>query len=104
MLLNYGSRTVVLQEQLTLVPFLPWISAGPRAWRRTGTSACERARQHEVGERIHGFTVSQVCTAQLVAQPRPQGELASLSLPLVPPCFTVGSTEWSLQVKGFPDS
>ncbi|XP_044770958.1 presequence protease, mitochondrial isoform X6 [Neomonachus schauinslandi] len=34
--------------------------AGPRAWRRTGTSACERARQHEVGERIHGFTVSQV--------------------------------------------
>nr|XP_004409406.2 PREDICTED: presequence protease, mitochondrial [Odobenus rosmarus divergens] len=34
--------------------------ASPRAWRRTGTSACERARQHEVGERIHGFTVSQV--------------------------------------------
>uniref|UniRef100_A0A8C8X2P7 Pitrilysin metalloproteinase 1 n=1 Tax=Panthera leo TaxID=9689 RepID=A0A8C8X2P7_PANLE len=28
-------------------------------WRR-GTAACERALQHEVGERIHGFTVSQV--------------------------------------------
>lgn len=80
MLLNYVSPTVVLQEHLTSVPFLPWSSASPQAQKRDAT-ACERAQQYEVGERIHGFTVSQVSAVHLVAQPRAQspGELASLS-------------------------
>lgn len=73
MSLNYVSHTVVLQERLTLVPFLLWSRASPQARRRRATTACERARQHEVGEQIHGFTVSQVCMAHLVAQARPQG-------------------------------
>lgn len=72
-LLNYVSHTVVLQEHLTLVPFLLWSRASLQAWRRKATTACERAQQHEVGEQIHGFTISQVCMAHLVAQPRPRG-------------------------------
>ncbi|XP_047599401.1 presequence protease, mitochondrial isoform X1 [Lutra lutra] len=55
-----GGHTVVLQEHLTLVPFLPWSSASPQARKRRDATACERAQQYEVGERIHGFTVSQV--------------------------------------------
>ncbi|XP_036198308.1 presequence protease, mitochondrial isoform X3 [Myotis myotis] len=35
-------------------------SAHPRAWRWNSTKACERALQYQVGEKIHGFTVSQV--------------------------------------------
>ncbi|XP_016069907.1 PREDICTED: presequence protease, mitochondrial isoform X2 [Miniopterus natalensis] len=31
-----------------------------RAWRWSSTKACERALQYQVGEKIHGFTVSQV--------------------------------------------
>ncbi|KAM8804240.1 presequence protease, mitochondrial [Rhynchonycteris naso] len=31
-----------------------------RAWRWSGTRACERALQYRVGEKLHGFTVSQV--------------------------------------------
>lgn len=31
----------------------------PRAGRRKGTKACERALEYEVGKRIHGFTISQ---------------------------------------------
>ncbi|XP_054447557.1 presequence protease, mitochondrial isoform X2 [Pteronotus mesoamericanus] len=34
--------------------------ASLRAWRWRSTKACERALQYEVGEKIHGFTVSQV--------------------------------------------
>ncbi|XP_037012447.2 presequence protease, mitochondrial [Artibeus jamaicensis] len=42
---------------------LRWLScrgAHGRAWRWASTKACERALQHRVGEKIHGFTVSQV--------------------------------------------
>ncbi|KAM7159472.1 presequence protease, mitochondrial [Molossus nigricans] len=35
-------------------------SANPRTWRWSSTKACERALQYRVGEKIHGFTVSQV--------------------------------------------
>ncbi|XP_029811459.1 presequence protease, mitochondrial [Suricata suricatta] len=35
-------------------------SAGLGARRTSGTTACERARRHRVGQRLHGFTVSQV--------------------------------------------
>lgn len=35
-------------------------SANGRPWRQGSTKACERALQHRVGEKIHGFTVSQV--------------------------------------------
>ncbi|XP_042846870.1 presequence protease, mitochondrial isoform X3 [Panthera tigris] len=48
-----GVRTRSLLERLR-----GGASLGAR--RRRGTAACERALQHEVGERIHGFTVSQV--------------------------------------------
>ncbi|XP_046923091.1 presequence protease, mitochondrial isoform X2 [Lynx rufus] len=48
-----GVRTRCLLERLR-----GGASLGAR--RRRGTAACERALQHEVGERIHGFTVSQV--------------------------------------------
>ncbi|XP_036136152.1 presequence protease, mitochondrial isoform X2 [Molossus molossus] len=34
--------------------------ANPRTWRWSSTKACERALQYRVGEKIHGFTVSQV--------------------------------------------
>ncbi|XP_045042720.2 presequence protease, mitochondrial isoform X2 [Desmodus rotundus] len=34
--------------------------ASVRAWRWGSSKACERALQHRVGEKIHGFTVSQV--------------------------------------------
>ncbi|VCX40263.1 unnamed protein product [Gulo gulo] len=34
--------------------------ASPQARKRRDATACERAQQYEVGERIHGFTVSQV--------------------------------------------
>ncbi|XP_032205756.1 presequence protease, mitochondrial isoform X2 [Mustela erminea] len=34
--------------------------ASPRARKSRDATACERAQQYEVGERIHGFTVSQV--------------------------------------------
>lgn len=45
---------------LTLMTFLNCSSAHPRAWRWNSTKACERALQYQVGEKIHGFTVSQV--------------------------------------------
>ncbi|XP_049480444.1 presequence protease, mitochondrial isoform X3 [Panthera uncia] len=48
-----GVRTRSLLERLR-----GGASLGAR--RRRGTAAWERALQHEVGERIHGFTVSQV--------------------------------------------
>ncbi|CAK6432881.1 unnamed protein product [Pipistrellus nathusii] len=35
-------------------------NAHPGAWRWNSTKACERALQYQVGEKIHGFTVSQV--------------------------------------------
>ncbi|XP_036887766.1 presequence protease, mitochondrial [Sturnira hondurensis] len=35
-------------------------SADGRSWRWGSTKACERALRHTVGEKIHGFTVSQV--------------------------------------------
>ena len=43
-----------------LTPFLKCNSAHLGAWRWGSTKACEQALQYRVGERIHGFTVSQV--------------------------------------------
>lgn len=58
MLLNYVCQ--FSSSHLTLMAFYACSSANLRAWRWGSTKACERALQYHVGEKMHGYTVSQV--------------------------------------------
>lgn len=58
MSLNYVCQ--FSSDHLTLMAFCACSSAELRAWRWGSTTACERALQYRVGEKMHGYTVSQV--------------------------------------------
>ena len=88
-----------------LTPFLKCSSAHLGAWRWGSTKACERALQYRIGERIHGFTVSQVGLGAppVSAQSRDVGGgLVHLCpQPRFLQFHSRCSKEQTLQVKGF---
>lgn len=58
MSLNYVCQ--FSSDRLTLMAFCACSRADLRAWRWRSTTACERALRYRVGEKMHGYTVSQV--------------------------------------------
>lgn len=121
--MSHGSVSLLLVEYvspflpspLSLVTLLRCSSTKAKAWRWKSTTAADRALQHEVGQKIHGFTISQVSmgpsgcavcgTCNRAWEVLLQRWRSCLLCPQANSVLfhSWPSTEQSLQMKQFPD-